>query len=112
MKIDSYIQSKIKRKESLLFNSFTIARISEEPSSLADIKNFVGNGIKKKVTKCEHNDANNENFGRESTKELRYSKEFSSFLETLPNASKILKDTVILPENIFEAQSSLFGGSK
>ena len=102
MKFESCIQSKIKRKEFSLFSAFTIARISEEPSAITDIKNLNGNGIKEEFPNYQYNEANNENFNDSSTKELRYSKEFARLLETLPNADKILKDTVILPENLFE----------
>ena len=102
MKFESSIESKIKRKEFSLFNTFTIARISQEPSTKADIKNLNGNGIKKEFPNYEYNEANNENINSSSTKELTYSKEFASLLETLPNAHKILKDTVIFPENLFE----------
>ena len=102
MKFESCIQSKIKRKEFSLFNTFTIARISQEPSTKADIKNLNGNGIKKEVPNYEYNEANNENINGSSSIALRYSKEFASLLETLPYADKILKDTVILPKNLFE----------
>ena len=54
----------------------------------------------------------NENINNSSNKELEYSEDFKTFLETIPNASNILKDTQRLNKNIFEMDISIFGGKE
>ena len=87
IKIDTSIGSRIIRKNIVLFNAFTIARIGVEPA-----KNLTSNGITLKTEIQEKTESTNENIDNSSNKELRYSKEFINFLETLPNAT-ILKHT-------------------
>ena len=90
-KFEAYIQSKIKRKYSFLYNAFTISRIFTKPSKEVSQTNLSLNGINQNIQSYENEESISIEIDVSEHKELEYSDEFKNFIQTLPNESNILK---------------------